>query len=195
MTAGSGSGRRGAEWAAPVVPGGRGGTGNVGPADQERGERSRALGLSPRPLSAGQAAILREAVAPLLCDMEATGQSRPDIRAEAHADRGAGIVCAWIGDPGGTGRSISVLASAQRGDQLADLAEQLQDWARGTQASPHRPEWPDCPAHPGCHRLEPCALGETAGWECPQANRVIAEIGALGRTMAPGSSRDARCGG
>jgi hypothetical protein len=158
--------------------GGRGEV-NAGVADKERRERSRALSLHPRPLSARQAAILWEAVAPLLRDMEATGQARPDIRAEAHAYRGVGIVCAWIRDPGGTGRSISVLPPGQRGDQLADLAEQLQDWTRGAQADPRRPQWPDCPAHPGDHRLEPYALGETAEWECPQTIRVIAEIGAL----------------
>ena len=112
--------------------------------------------------------------------MEATGQALPDIRAEAHADRGAGIVCAWIqDDPGGTGRSISVLPPRQRGDQLCDLAEQLQDWAHDAQADPQRPRWPDCPAHPGAHRLEPEAIGETAEWFCPQTTRVVAEIGAL----------------
>jgi hypothetical protein len=122
---------------------------------------------------------LREAVAPLLRDMEATGQARPDIRGEAHADRGTGIVCAWIQDPGGAGRSISVLPPGQRGDQLCDLAEQLQDWTRGAQADPQRPGWPDCPAHPGEHRLEPEAIGETAEWWCPQTTRLVAEIGAL----------------
>ena len=56
--------------------------------ESERRDRSRALSRNPRPLSARQAAILREAVAPLLRDMAATGQTPPEIRAEAHADRG-----------------------------------------------------------------------------------------------------------
>jgi hypothetical protein len=115
--------------------------------------------------------------------MEATGQARPDIRAEAHADRGAGIVCAWIQDSGGTGRSISVLPPGQRSDQLSDLAEQLQDWTRDAQPDPQRPPWPDCPAHPGTHRLEPEAIAQTAEWRCPQTTRVIAEIGALGSPL------------
>jgi hypothetical protein len=38
-------------------------------------ERSRALGDSPRPLTDEEKAILREAVTPLLRDMEATGQA------------------------------------------------------------------------------------------------------------------------
>jgi len=151
-------------------------------ADERARERSRALSLDPRPLSARQAVILREAVAPLLRDMEATGQALPDIRAEAHADRGAGIVCAWIQDPGGTGRTISVLRG-RRGDQLCDLAEQLQDWARSVQVGPQRLRWPDCPAHPGAHWLDPEATGETAVWCCAQTTRVVAEIGALGSPL------------
>jgi hypothetical protein len=158
-------------------------------AAQERMERSRALSLSPRSLSARQAAILWEAVAPLLRDMEATGQALPDIRAEAHADRGTGIVCAWIQSPGGTGRGISVLPPEQRGDQIHDLAEQLQDWASDVQVDPQRPRWPDCPAHPGEHRLEPDAVGKTAVWYCPQTSRVIAEIGALGSPPFTGIPR------
>ncbi len=123
--------------------------------------------------------MLWEAVAPLLRDMEATGQALPDIQAEAHAGPGVGVVCDWIRGPGGTGRQITVLSPGQRGDQLADLAEQLQDWATDAEADPQQPRWPDCPAHPGAHRLEPEALGENAVWYCPQTSRVIAEIGAL----------------
>lgn len=152
----------------------------IGDQEADRMRRSMALGRNPRPLSVRQAAILWEAVAPLLRDMEATGQALPDIRAEAHADRGAGIVCAWIRDPGGTGQGISVLPPGQRGDQLYDLAEQLQAWASEVQADQGRRPWPDCPAHPGAHRLEPETVGETAVWSCPQTLRVVAEIGALG---------------
>ena len=171
----------------------------MGDAAYERTrERSRALSLDPRPLSARQAAILWEAVAPLLRDMEATGQTVPDIRAEAHADRGAGILCAWIQNPDGTGRTISVLPPGERGEQLCDLAEQLQDWARDVQMGPERRRWPDCPAHPGAHCwLDPEATGETAVWLCPQTTRVIAEVGELGsplrgipriRSRKPGST-------
>jgi len=88
-------------------------------------------------------------------------------------------VCAWIRGPDGTGRSLSVLPPGQRGGQLYDLAEQLQAWARDVQGHPQRHQWPGCPAHPGAHRLEPAAIGDTAEWYCPQTNRVVAEIGAL----------------
>jgi len=115
--------------------------------------------------------------------MDATGQALPDIRAEAHADRGAGIVCAWIQYPDGSGRTLSVLPPGQRGHQLCDLAEQLQDWSRDLQADPQQRPWPDCPAHPGAHRLEPEATGESAEWYCPQTSRLVAEVGALGSPL------------
>lgn len=150
----------------------------MGAAAHGRRRESPALSGDPWPLSARQAAILWEAVAPLLHDMEATGHVLPDIRAEAHAGPGVGVVCAWIQDPGGTGRQITVLSHGLRGDQLPDLAEQLQDWATGAQADPQPPRWPDCPAHPG-HRLEPESAGETAVWYCSQNALVVAEIGAL----------------
>src|SRR5258706_9307666 len=51
-------------------------------------ERSRVLGRTPRPLTDEEKAVLREAVGPLLPDMDATGQTRPGIREEAHHDRG-----------------------------------------------------------------------------------------------------------
>jgi hypothetical protein len=63
----------------------------------ERMERSRVLGRNPRPLSEEESAILWAAVAPLLQDMEATGQALPDIREEAHEDRGE---CGVRLDPG-----------------------------------------------------------------------------------------------
>lgn len=155
----------------------------MGDATHGRRRESAALSGDPWPLSARQAAILWEAVEPLLRDMEATGQPQPDIQAEAHAGPGVGVVCAWIRDLGSTGRQITVLSPGQRGDQLADLAEQLQDWATNAQADPQQPRWPDCRAHPGEHRLDPQALGETAVWSCPQTGRVIAEIGALGSPL------------
>jgi hypothetical protein len=148
-------------------------------APNERADNSRAASSDLQPLSARQATMLWEAVAPLLHDMEATGQALPDIRAEARGGPGRGVVRAWIQGPGGTGSSLTVLSDVQRADQLSDLAEQLQDWAGSVQADPQRHGWPDCPAHPGEHRLDPDATGETAVWSCPQTMRVIAEIGAL----------------
>lgn len=93
----------------------------MGDVAHGRRRESPALSGDPWPLSARQAAILWEAVAPLLHDMEANGQALPDIRAEAHEGPGVvGVVCAWIQDPGGTGRQITVLSPGPRGVELCN---------------------------------------------------------------------------
>ena len=66
-------------------------------------------GPDPRPLTDEEKAVLREAVGPLLPDVDATRQTLPDIREEAHHDRGEDAVCAWIPEPGGRdGQGIEV---------------------------------------------------------------------------------------
>jgi hypothetical protein len=152
----------------------------VGEETFERIDRSRALGRNPRSLTDEETAVLWEAVAPLLRDMEATGQALPDIRAEAHEDRGEDVVCGWIQEPGGRyGQGITVLLFCSPGDQLCFLAEQLQDWAGDVQVDPQRHPWPDCPDHPGAHMLTPETRDEVAVWCCPQSGHAIARIGML----------------
>src|SRR5215469_31988 len=136
-------------------------------------ERSWALQESPRPLAGDEVALLR--------DLERTGRALPDIREEAHDDRGEDAVCSWIQEPDSGGQGISVWLRYPPGEQLRELAEQLQDWAGDVQLG--REPWPDCPDHPGSHVLSPDSRDESAVWLCPQSKRVIAAIGTLG---APG---------
>jgi hypothetical protein len=70
--------------------------------------RRRELSRNPRPLTDGDRAILRRALAPVLADLAATGLS-PDIREEARFEVETPAVCAWIQGPGGIGEGISVL--------------------------------------------------------------------------------------
>ena len=143
-------------------------------------ERSRVLGRTPRPLTDEEKAVLREAVGPLLPDMDATVQTLPGIREEAHHDRGEDAVCAWIREPGGRdGPGIEVWLYCSPADQLYYLAEQLQSWAGDVQVDPGRRPWPDCPDHPGSHMLMPDTRDQIAVWCCPQSGRVIAAIGRL----------------
>lgn len=145
----------------------------------ERMERSQALGDSPRPLTDEEKAALWESATPLLRDMEATGQARPDIREEAHEDLGEDTVCAWIQEPDGCGQGIRVWLYRSPGARLCDLAEQLQEWATDVQVDPARRPWPGCPDHPGSHDLTADTRDEAAVWCCPQGGRVIAGIGML----------------
>jgi hypothetical protein len=83
--------------------------------------------VNPRPLTEAEAKILWDAVAPLLRELDTTGQARPDIRADAHEDRGKDAACGWIQEPDGRrGQGITVWLNCARPDQLYYLAEQFQ---------------------------------------------------------------------
>jgi hypothetical protein len=162
----------------------------VGDEATERMQHSHGLSRNPRPLTDAEAAILWDAVAPLLRDMDATGQTRPDIRADAHEHRGADGLCGWIQEPDGRcGQGITVWLNCARADQLWYLAGQFQDWAGDGQYDPARRPWPECPDHPGTHPLEPEVLEQVAVWYCPRTLQVVADIGALASPRSGGGSR------
>ena len=121
--------------------------------------------------------------------MDATGQARPDIRADAHQDRGEDAVCGWIQEPDGCGQGITVWLDSPPAEQLCSLAEDLQDWAGDIQQDPQRRPWPDCPDHPGAHALGPETNDNVAVWYCPQTLQIVADIGALGSPPASGLPR------
>lgn len=123
--------------------------------------------------------MLRETIAPLLRDLEATRRALPEIREEAHEDYGENAVCAWIQDNGRRGQGIRVWLFCSPAERLRDLAEELQSWAGDVQVDPGRRPWPDCPDHPGSHNLSVATRDEVAVWRCPGSGRVIAAIGSL----------------
>lgn len=147
----------------------------------ERWKRSEALSENPRPLSDPEKRVLRGTLAPLLRDLEATGHSLPDIREEAHEDRGDDGVCAWIQGPGGCGEGLSVEVYLDEPTRLERLAEQLQGWKNDELFDAGRRPWPQCPDHPGPCALTPDVRDDIAVWYCPENGRVVAEIGSLGQ--------------
>jgi len=151
----------------------------VGDEAFARIQRSLELSLSPRPLTNDERAVLRETIAPLLRDLEASRRALPEIREEAHEDYGENAVCAWIQDNGRCGQGIRVWLFSSPAERLRDLAEELQSWAGDVQVDPARRPWPDCPDHPGSHNLSAVTRDEVAVWRCPGSGRVIAEIGSL----------------
>ena len=133
----------------------------------ERWQRDRELPRNPRPLTGVERAVLRQAAAPLLADLAASGMSLPDIREEAHEEREAPSVCGWIQRPGGTGEGICVLLDSPAAEQVAQLAEQFQHWAADRLHDAGRPPesaglpaapQPAAPAGPAGARW-PCCLG------------------------------------
>lgn len=155
-----------------------------------RWQRSRELLHNPRPLMGMEAAVLRQAVAPLLADLAAGGLGLPDVREEAHEEREASV-CGWIQGPGHTGEGISVLLDSSPGEQVAQLAEQFQNWAADQLHDAGRPpEWPECPQHPSpLHRLDPQVRDGRAVWVCWESGQVIWPIGGL---LMPGAARQGR---
>jgi len=154
----------------------------IGDEAFDRMQRSRELTRHPRPLTRAQTEVLWQALAPVLRDLEATSQTLPDIREEAHEDPGQDAVCAWIQGPGGTGEGIRVWLNGSEAFQLYSLAEQLQSWKVDQLAdSGQAPIWPRCPAHPHAdrHRLEPGIRDEVAVWRCPAGGQTIAAVGSL----------------
>jgi hypothetical protein len=143
--------------------------------------RGRELHEHPRPLTEDERAVLRQAAAPVLRDMAASGAIVLDIREEAREDRGA-AVCAWVTRADGvSGMGIWVQRDGSPAERVAALAEQLQEFeveelcAAGRSAT-----WPECPQHPNSHPLEPVAADQhTAVWRCPRSGAVICAIGDL----------------
>jgi len=152
----------------------------------ERMQRAEELVEHPRPLTDMERSVLRETAAPLLTDLAASGMGLPDIREKAREERAAASVCAWIQGPGRTGEGISVLLDSPPAEQVAQMAEQLQNWAADQlHDAGQPPEWPACPEHPSPpHRLEPDVRDGAAVWACPESGHVIWAIGAL---VMPGS--------
>jgi hypothetical protein len=145
----------------------------------DRMQRVRELHRHPRPLTGQEREVIRQAAAPLLRDLAAGGLAPPDIRDEAHEDRGDQAVCAWIQGPGRTGTGIWVSLGAAPAEQVAELAGQFQNWAADELYDAGRsPEWPLCPLDPADpHRLTPEVRDGTAVWACRGNDQVICDIG------------------
>jgi len=155
-----------------------------------RWQRSMDLDQNPRPLTDPERAVLRRAAAPLLADLAASDMPVPGIREEAHEEREESV-CGWIQEPGGTGEGIWVLLDTSPAEQVAQLAEQFQDWAADWLHNAGRPlDWPACPRHPAApHRLTPEVRDDRAVWTCRESGQVIWPIGEL---ATPGGARPGR---
>jgi hypothetical protein len=122
---------------------------------------------------------LRESIDRVLPDLLATSGLTPEIRdVEWAAD--PPLQSAMLHSPDGTGRGISVRSDEGPAERVADLADQIQEWAVEELCAIGQPAtWPECPEHPDSHPLAPVAVGGVAVWECPRSNRIVAEIGHL----------------
>ena len=157
----------------------------IGKEAYEHSQRSAELSRHPRLLTDAERAVLRETVAPLLRDLTATSMTLPDIREEAHEDRGTAAVCAWIqGSDGIGGEGIWIWLDRPIAERVAALAEQLQQWAADRLYDAGQPPgWPQCPDHPRSHELSPEVRASSAVWICSESGRVISNIGTLAKSQ------------
>jgi hypothetical protein len=146
----------------------------------DRLQRSRELMRHPRPLADSERGVIREALAPVLRDLRATGAIVPEVREEARDDRAGEAVSAWVTSDDGGGMGVWVSLAGSPAERVAQLAEQVQEWEveqlcwAGRSAT-----WPECPEHPGSHPLEPAVIGGVAEWRCPRSQRAAGTIGGL----------------
>lgn len=130
--------------------------------------------------------VLAAALAPLLRDLDAGHV--PEPRLDDAADVFPGVdqaTSVLLCEPDGSGMMVSITADAPYPEQLARLADQVQEWAVEFLWSLGKSAvWPQCPEHPDSHPLQAQVVDEytkaaSAVWRCPKSGNVVALIGEL----------------
>ena len=131
---------------------------------------------------------LAATLAPLLRDLEAGHLPSPELGAD---DWNPDFPSARLHGADGSGWGIMLRSDAPAAEQLAHLADQVQEWAVETLwAAGRSAVWPECPEHPDSHPLRPQVADEytpeaTAVWCCPKSGHVIAPVGELPEFETP----------
>lgn len=134
-----------------------------------------------RPLTASEREVLRDGLAPVLRDLEATGAILPSFRKDRYEPVGGDFDGVYLWGADGTGMGLVVPSAGTAAGRVASLADGVQEWEIEELAAARPATWPECPDHPDSHPLEPVVnRGNVAVWRCPRTGRVIGEIGTLG---------------
>lgn len=134
-----------------------------------------------------------QALETVLHDLRADGAVLPRVSVAAGA--GYGLV---LEAPDGSGQGVRWKDSGSAADRLANLADQVQEWAvEALWSAGVAAVWPHCPQHPNSHPLSAAvAVGGDAGadadadadadagadaavWMCPKTGVVVARVGEL----------------
>jgi hypothetical protein len=128
--------------------------------------------------------VLAAVLAPVLRDLEAAHVPEPRLVVEPRFfSPGEPAVVLYA--PDGSGQGVRLLQDAPYPDQLAHLADQVQEWAvEVLWAEGKSAVWPQCPDHPASHPLKPGVADDftssaSAVWQCPKSGTVVAPIGEL----------------
>ncbi|WP_405876198.1 MULTISPECIES: hypothetical protein [unclassified Streptomyces] len=114
-----------------------------------------------------------QALETVLRDLRAQCAVRPRL----HADAEFGLM---LYAPDGSGVGLTPPGGVTPAERLANLADQVQEWAVEALWSEGAPAvWPHCPAHPDRHPLTATVVAGTATWVCPKSGATVTRIGAL----------------
>lgn len=126
---------------------------------------------------------LARAIAVALRDVDSQDAIRPIVADEPWADFD-GQESARLAWPDGSSVGIWVMQGGSPAEQLAAVADQIQDAEVEALAAASRSAvWPECPRHPNSHPLSAIVRDGAAVWACKVTNEVIASIGALARIV------------
>lgn len=123
---------------------------------------------------------LNRAMMRVLHDLDVTGAPTPRIEESDWQDYKS-AESAFLRSEDNSGMGVWVDTNLPEAEQVAMLADQVQEWAVEELASTGRStNWPQCPHHPRNHPMTASADGGTAMWTCPKSRRQVSEIGLLG---------------
>jgi hypothetical protein len=136
---------------------------------------------------------LGRAMALVLHDLEETGAPIPQVE-DSDWQSYPGAESAFLRSADSSGMGVWVDSRVSDAQQIAMVADQVQEWAVEELAGREATNWPVCPDHPHNHPLAADATAEVATWMCPTSGRQVSEIGRLARpsnsARSPGSRDD-----
>jgi hypothetical protein len=123
---------------------------------------------------------LGAAMAHVLHDLEVSGAPVPRIEeSDWQPSPGAESGMLWAAD--GSGTSVWVDTGVSEAEQIAMLADQVQEWVveQAWLGGIGHTNWPQCPEHPHNHPLAAVVKAGTATWTCRRSGRAVSDIGRL----------------
>jgi hypothetical protein len=123
---------------------------------------------------------LTRALAPVLRDLERTGPAVPATVRDGDWSGVDGQLTGTVSGPSGSRWGVYVMAGEPAPEQIASVADQVQEWAVEELWTIGLPtNWPPCPEHPHTHPLAAVVRDGDAVWMCPATEAVVSEIGRL----------------
>ncbi|WP_121191740.1 hypothetical protein [Motilibacter peucedani] len=123
---------------------------------------------------------LEAALTVLLRDLSAPGGVVPDVR-DVPWQPYPGTASCMLHAADGSGMGVFIELGRPTAEQVAHLADQVQEWAvEALWTLSASTSWPPCPHHPGSHPLQAEEHDGRAVWCCPVDRHVVTEVGRLG---------------